>query len=302
MHLRKETPLTSDACLAERAWEKAGLPTCPRHLAGGCGFARHATYPRKTPAGMRVTRYDRPMAHEIFSLLPDCLASRFPSDLDDLERVATVVAGCRGVEAAADRLRGDITVPSAVRWIRRRLTLVRALLVLMAGRLPLDLALATLTALTREELSAYLAHRLQLAGATVPPFEATAEEALYAATSDLPRKINLLAHHTLMAATLATAKIATADHLQAGPPKWPDRRALPSRRRGLRWRATRPPRRTRAGRGAGTSRLPPSSCRELRRNTHLAPRLHARSSAHGGQNVRTVDHAGRTEPEKPSSK
>ena len=76
-----------------------------------------------------------------------------------------------------------------------------------------------LTALTRDELPAYLTHRLQLAGATVPLFDATAEEALYQATSGLPRKINLLAHHTLMAATLAKAKIATADHLQAALPE-----------------------------------------------------------------------------------
>ncbi len=75
------------------------------------------------------------------------------------------------------------------------------------------------TPLTREELPAYLTHRLQLAGATVPLFDATAEEALYQATSGLPRKINLLAHHTLMAATLAKAKVATADHLQAALPE-----------------------------------------------------------------------------------
>jgi type II secretory pathway predicted ATPase ExeA len=75
------------------------------------------------------------------------------------------------------------------------------------------------TPLSREELPAYLAHRLQLAGATVPLFDATAEEALYQATSGLPRKINLLAHHTLMAATLTKAKVATADHLQAALPE-----------------------------------------------------------------------------------
>jgi general secretion pathway protein A len=72
-----------------------------------------------------------------------------------------------------------------------------------------------LTSLTRDELPAYLTHRLQLAGATFPLFDATAEETLYQATSGLPRKIDLLAHHTLMAATLAKAKVATAVHFQA---------------------------------------------------------------------------------------
>jgi hypothetical protein len=49
--------------------------------------------------------------------------------------------------------------------------------------------------------------------------DATAEEALYQATGGLPRKINLLAHHTLMAAALARAKRATADHVQAALPE-----------------------------------------------------------------------------------
>jgi hypothetical protein len=136
VQLRHETPLTSEAYLAEHAWVKARLAVCPRHPRGGCGFARHGTYPRKTPAGMQIARYYCPTAHETFSLLPDCLASRFPSDLDDLERVVTHVGAARGIEAAADTLRPDIDLPSAVRWIRRRLTLVRAALVILAGVLP----------------------------------------------------------------------------------------------------------------------------------------------------------------------
>jgi hypothetical protein len=150
VQLRHETPLTSEAYLAEHAWVKARLDVCPRHPRGGCGFARHGTYPRKTPAGMRVTRYYCPTAHETFSLLPDCLASRFPSDLDDLERVVTQVAAARGVEAASETLRPDIDLPSAVRWIRRRLAVVRALLVIVAGLLPelrvCDVSLGTLGA------------------------------------------------------------------------------------------------------------------------------------------------------------
>ena len=73
--------------------------------------------------------------------------------------------------------------------------------------------------LTRAELSGYLAHRLRLASIEVPLFDPTAEEALYQATGGLPRKINLLAHHTLLAAALARAKLATADHVQAALPE-----------------------------------------------------------------------------------
>jgi hypothetical protein len=85
---------------------------------------------------MRVARYYCPTVRETFSLLPDCLASRFPSALDDLERVVIDVEAARSVEAAADRLRPDIVLPSAVRWVRRRLRLVRAALVLLATTLP----------------------------------------------------------------------------------------------------------------------------------------------------------------------
>ena len=99
-------------------------------------MARHGTYPRQTPAGMRIARYYCPTAHETFSLLPDCLASRFPGDLDDLERVVAHVETARSIEAAADRLRPDIVLPSAVRWVRRRLTLIRATLLAVVTLLP----------------------------------------------------------------------------------------------------------------------------------------------------------------------
>jgi len=72
-----------------------------------------------------------------------------------------------------------------------------------------------LEGLTRDELPLYLAHLLRLAGTELPLFDASAIEALFQATNGLPRKVNLLAHHALMAAALAKAKAATAEHLQA---------------------------------------------------------------------------------------
>ncbi len=136
VQLRDPSSLTSEAYVAQCAWQRASLVRCPRHPAGGCGFARHGTYPRQTPAGMRIARYYCPTAHETFSLLPDGLASRFPGDLDDLERVVAHVEAARSIEAAADQLRPDIVLPSAVRWVRRRLTLVRATLLAIVTLLP----------------------------------------------------------------------------------------------------------------------------------------------------------------------
>ena len=136
VQLRDPSSLTSEAYVAERAWQKARLGHCPRHPQGGCRFARHGTYPRKTPTGMRIARYYCPTAHETFSLLPDRLASRFPGELDSLERVVAHVDAARSIEAAADVLRSDIVLPSAVRWVRRRLTLVRATLLAVVTLLP----------------------------------------------------------------------------------------------------------------------------------------------------------------------
>jgi general secretion pathway protein A len=76
-----------------------------------------------------------------------------------------------------------------------------------------------LDGLARDELPAYLTHLLRLAGTELPLFDASATEALFQATSGLPRKVNLLAHHALLAAALAKAKVATAEHVQAALPE-----------------------------------------------------------------------------------
>ena len=73
--------------------------------------------------------------------------------------------------------------------------------------------------LTRDEMTAYLGHLLRLAGTELPLFEPAAQHAIFQATSGLPRKVNLLAHHALMAAALARAKTITADHVNSALPE-----------------------------------------------------------------------------------
>jgi type II secretory pathway predicted ATPase ExeA len=73
--------------------------------------------------------------------------------------------------------------------------------------------------LSREELPAYLAHLLRLAGTELPLFEPAAVEAIFQATQGLPRRVNLLAHHALMAAALGRAKTVTAEHVHAALPE-----------------------------------------------------------------------------------
>ena len=143
VQLRHPTALTSEEYVSRQGWDQASLDRCPLHSRGGCDFERHGTYPRVAPAGMQIARWYCPTGHTTFSLLPDCLASRLSGSLDAVEDVvATVeakVAAGSSIEAAAGEIRPDIELPGALRWVRRRLSPVRmvllALVTLMPGRL-----------------------------------------------------------------------------------------------------------------------------------------------------------------------
>jgi len=76
-----------------------------------------------------------------------------------------------------------------------------------------------LAALARDELPRYLAHLLRLAGTELPLFEPAAVEAIFQGTGGLPRKVNSLAHHSLMAGALARAKSVSAAHVEAALPE-----------------------------------------------------------------------------------
>ena len=141
MQLRFDTGHTSEEYVSRRAWQDASLPRCPNHRYGGCSFARHGTYERKTPAGTRVARWYCPESHMTFSLLPDCLAARLPGSLNELEAVVAVAERASSLEAAANEVRRDhIGLPGAMRWLRRRMQLVQRCLVLVLGLVPEDLA------------------------------------------------------------------------------------------------------------------------------------------------------------------
>ena len=140
VQLRFKTGLTGADYVTREAWHEARLSRCPLHPRGGCGFARHGAYERKSPAGTLIARWYCPQGHRTFSLLPDHLATRFPGTLSEIEQVVVTVEQANSVEAAADALRRDpVTLPSAVRWVRRRVRLVRALLTIVVGLFPQSL-------------------------------------------------------------------------------------------------------------------------------------------------------------------
>ena len=71
-----------------------------------------------------------------------------------------------------------------------------------------------LSGLDRDEVDAYIKHRLRLSGCELPLFEAPAVEALFQSARGLPRQINRIAHYALAAAALDKARTVNADHLQ----------------------------------------------------------------------------------------
>ena len=73
--------------------------------------------------------------------------------------------------------------------------------------------------LSRDELEPYLAHLLRRAGTELQLFEPAALEAIFQATSGLPRRINRLAHYALAAAAVAKAKTASAEHVTQALPE-----------------------------------------------------------------------------------
>src|SRR4030067_1354632 len=134
---RHKTDLTSKEYVTRKAWREARLHFCPAHPQGGCGFHRNGTYPRVAPAGMRIARYYCPKAKITYSLLPDCLASRLSGDLSAVEEGGAHGERRRSIEAAADALRSlALSLPSAVRWGRRRLGPGRAGLLALVSLVP----------------------------------------------------------------------------------------------------------------------------------------------------------------------
>jgi len=137
VQLRHPTKLTSEEYVKQKAWKSASLERCPFHPEGGCGMARHTPYERVEPPGLFVARWYCRKAQATISLLPDCAASRLSSTLAKVEEVVDAVEGrTSSLETVAQRLRPDIELQGAVRWVRRRVVAVAVALVALKGLLP----------------------------------------------------------------------------------------------------------------------------------------------------------------------
>lgn len=145
MQLRYETGLAGEDYVRAEAWRDASLDRCPNHPHGGCSLARHGTYARKSPRGVKIARWYCPESHTTFSLLPDCLAARLPGTLDALEAVVVAAEEAGSLEAAANAVRRPedddaVELPGALRWVRRRVRLVHDIVSRIIGLIPDRLA------------------------------------------------------------------------------------------------------------------------------------------------------------------
>lgn len=152
VQLRFDTGLADDEYVNRELWRSASLTRCPLHPRGGCGFARHGSYARKTPAGTRIARWYCRKGHCTFGLLPDHLAARVPGTLAEIEQAVLAAESAPSLQACADALRPEpIGLPGALRWLRRRIEYVRAVLPTVVALLPQQLqgCAPTLTAMRR---------------------------------------------------------------------------------------------------------------------------------------------------------
>jgi len=136
MQLRFATNISVEQYIQQEAWKYAELDQCPLHPEGGCKLARHGTYSRKFPDGAKIARWYCSDGRTTFGLLPDCLSSRLPGTLIEVETVINQIESAPSQEAAADNIRPDIGLPGILRWMRHRLFLIRASLILLIDLIP----------------------------------------------------------------------------------------------------------------------------------------------------------------------
>lgn len=136
MQLRFATDLSAEEYVQREAWKEARLDNCPIHPEGGCGFGKNGTYSRRYPEGTKIARWYCSIGHQTFSFLPDCLSARLPGTLKEVENVIEEVEKSPSQEDAVERIRLDIFLPGALRWVRRRILPIRSALTILIGLIP----------------------------------------------------------------------------------------------------------------------------------------------------------------------
>jgi hypothetical protein len=121
VQVRLRTELTVERYITGQQWRNAIF--LPHELQTKNGWRRHGNYLRRKPAGLRIPRWYNRDKRITVSLIPDFAATRVSSSLGEIEDVVDEAERLRAdmsLEHVAARLRPDLVLPSAVRWLRRR--------------------------------------------------------------------------------------------------------------------------------------------------------------------------------------
>ncbi len=131
MQLGFHSEHTSEDYVTAQLWRQASLEHCPLcGLEPGRQFNRHSPYLRKNPEGAWIARYWCRPCHTTFSLMPDCIAARYSSSLDEIEHVVVTVEQASSFEQACFDLRPELRPSGCRRWVRRRVNRVLLFLTL----------------------------------------------------------------------------------------------------------------------------------------------------------------------------
>ena len=136
MQIRYRVNVSASEYNEQKLCEKAELKQCPLHPEGGCGMRRHGSYTRKWPIELKIPCWYCRKGHTLISLLPDFLPSRLSGTLKDVEKVVLEAQKHPSLESATEKIRPDIELPGALRWLRRRINYVKKILTISAGILP----------------------------------------------------------------------------------------------------------------------------------------------------------------------
>lgn len=136
VQIRLATSLTGEDYVTGKLWTQATIASCPWHADGRCGFCRHGTYERVTPAGCRVARWYCPVIGRTVSALPDCLAAHRSGTLTELEVRLLAVEQAGSLAAAAVTMRTEIELPGALRYLSRLRRDIRGALAIVRGLHP----------------------------------------------------------------------------------------------------------------------------------------------------------------------
>lgn len=98
--------ITIEQYIDQEIWKTVTVDYCLIHPDQNCRIRLHGSYPREYPKGARIARVLCCTKGITFSLLPDCLCSRVPGKLEEVEAVVSMIENAADI-ASSDEITLD---------------------------------------------------------------------------------------------------------------------------------------------------------------------------------------------------